>query len=530
VSGQPVTTSEQAWLAQARALLLRSAQADAEALVARALLEHPRSFELRRIRAGICRQTGCTAAAESLLTELLAERPDDAGTAFALAGLLIDQCRSSAAAAVMRASFEHARHGTELAIQAIELLDGCHRPQDAAAIAEAAIATDPDDPRLHAYAGMLEIQLGDFERARVHLLHALEHAPQACEWHVPYGLASMQRYDGPEHPDFARFRACLLRRDLSDKARSSLLFALAKAHDDIGDFVLAAEYSRQANALAHALTQWSSKHWRRAVDARLQAGTIARAAAAQPDFTPVFVLGMPRSGTTLVAELLARHPQVCNRGETPWLAALAQRAELVVNPDQPAIQRAADAYAARLRQDDTRGMRWFIDKQPLNFRYVDLILALFPSARIVYCRRNARDNALSLWMQSFAEEVQGFAYDFADIARVMRDCERLMAHWRKRYADSIHEVCYEQLTAAPEAVIAGLATWLQLPAAEADTVAARPAASINTASVWQARQPVYARSTGRWRNYAACLPELLDFRADDPAGRPGQLRSNGNSR
>ncbi|MGH8192439.1 MAG: sulfotransferase [Rhodanobacteraceae bacterium] len=511
---EPIGQTEQQWLEQVRALMLRGDHTSAESVVSVALQEYPRSFELRRILAGIYNHTRRAAAAESLLSELLAERPDDPGSAFTLARTLIDQCRSSAAAAVMRACFEHARHNAELAIQAIELLDDCNRKRDAAAIAEHAIVTDPDDPRLHAYAGMLEIQLGEFERARDHYLYALQHASQACEWHVPTGLALMQRYRDAEHPDFARFRDCLQRQDLSGKARSNLLFALAKAHDDIGDYAGAAEYSRHANALAHTLTTWSRKHWRRAVEAQLAVRPIRQRLESLAGFVPVFIVGVPRSGTTLVAELLARRPRVCNRGESPWLARLAQQPDLTGDSKHTALQRAAATYAAQLRQDDADDARWFIDKQPLNFRYVDLIFGLFPNARIIHCRRNERDNALSLWMQSFVEDVQGYAYDFSDIALVMHDCARLMTRWRDTHAGSMRPVRYEQLVAAPEATIAELAAWLELPPLDLRATPATASTSISTGSLWQARQRVYASSAGRWNNYAPYLPELLEFQRD----------------
>src|SRR5262249_41100719 len=133
---------------------------------------------------------------------------------------------------------------------------------------------------------------------------------------------------------------------------------------------------------------------------------------------------------------------------------------------------------------------------------------------IVYCRRNARDTALSLWSQSFLEDVQGYAYDFADIAMVMRDSERLMELWHKHYADAIREVRYEQLTHDPDGVIAALCAWIGLAPGTWSAGAAKPATSISTASLWQARQPVYTRSVARWRNYAEFVPELLKFSAD----------------
>jgi tetratricopeptide (TPR) repeat protein len=503
------STSEQQWLQQARALVLRGDFAQVEPLLKVALEEHPRSFELRRVLAGVYRQIHRYDEAEALLRELSRESPQDAGTAFTLAELLIGQARTQAAGQVLRSCFDGGQHDPNLAIRAIELLDEADRKLDAAAIADNAIAAVPDDPRLHAYAGMLQLQLGAFERARKHHLFALEHSPKACEWHVPHGLASAQRYADAGHPDFERFRACLQRTDLSDKARASLLFALGKAHDDIGDYRNAALYFRQANAIANSLTDWSRKDWRRMVSARLATNPVTRPCLPGSGFIPIFIVGMPRSGTTLLAELLSRHAGVCNRGELPWIGRLAQQPDLSGDPSTEALTRAAAVYTAQARRDDGADARWFVDKQPLNFRYLDLVLALFPNARIIHCIRNARDTALSLWAQSFSEDVQGYAYHFDHIAVVMRDCERLMQHWRRCFPHSIRAVHYEELVAAPEATMAALATWAGLPDA-ATTRAESP--SISTASLWQARQPVYARSLRRWQAYVEYVPKLLEFK------------------
>lgn len=506
----PAMQSEQQWLARIRACILHGESATAESLLSNALTEHPRSIDLRRALAGIYQQTKRNTQAETMLRELLVDEPGDAAAAFLLTRMLKDQGRMSAAAAVMRACFKQGSQDANLAISAIELLDDCDRKRDACTIAEATIDLHPEDARLHAYAGMLALQLGDFERAREHDLFALEHNPQACEWHVALGLSSAQRYADTGHPDFARFRECLQRSDLSLKARSTLLFALGKAHDDIGDYAQATVFFREANTLAHALTKWSRKPWRRAVEALLAIKPITQRLEPIPDFVPIFIVGMPRSGTTLVAEWLSRYPKVCNRGESPWLAMLAQHPELAGNPDFDSLRRAAETYAAQLRQDDSGDARWFIDKQPLNFRYVDLALAMFPDARIIHCRRNPRDTALSLWSQSFFEDVQGYSYDFGDIALVLKDCGRLMKHWRESHGGSIRDVHYEQFAAEPYAAIAGLAAWLDLPPINPSANPAQTT-SINTASLWQARQPIYTRAIGRWQNYALLLPELRDF-------------------
>lgn len=504
------------WLAIAQTRMVGGNLAAAHTILTQALTEHPQARELRRAQAGVFQQMGRGSESESLLRELLDTEPGDVASAFALARLLREQGRMSAAASILLAYFTQTpnRVDADLAIGAIELLDDCDRKADAASIAAAAIDANQGDPRLHAYAGMLQIQLGAFDRARQHYLFALEHDPRALEWHIPIGLASAQRYEDREHPDFALFREGLTRSGLSELARAELHFSLAKAHDDIGDYAQAAQNFRTGNTIRKLDTAWSRKAWRRTVEARLAARSVARPLESLPNFIPLFIVGMPRSGTTLLALQLSRYPGVRNRGELPWIAKFAQQSDLAAEPDHAALARAATLYAAQARQDDADDARWFLDKQPLNFRYIDLMLALFPHAKIVHCVRDSRDTALSLWMQCFLEDVQGYSYDFSDIALVMRDCERLMACWRARYPDSIRTVFYEDMVTSPQETVAALAEWIGLP----DDLAPRPAPvatpsenAISTASLWQARQPVNTRSMLRWKNYVPFVPELLSL-------------------
>ena len=507
-SSAPART-EQEWLDLVRAQILRSGPASAASALADALRAFPGSFELRRILAGIHSQTRQPAEAETLLRELLQERPGDAASALAFARLLLEQARASDVARVARDFFAESPRDPECAIRIIELLDEADRKADAAAIAEQAIALTPADSRLHAYAGMLQLQLGDFELARDHYSRVMRDSAQACEWGAPLGLASAQRYTDSTHPDFGLFLTSLQREDLSDKARSALLFGLGKAHDDVGDYARAAACFREANSLAQAIAGWSRKDWRRAVEARLAAPVIPHPADGYADFIPVFIVGMPRSGTTLLAELLARHPRVCNRGELPWIAKSAQSPDLAGTPNRTALEHHAARYRVRAMQDDAGDSRWFIDKQPLNFRYVDLMLAMFPNAKIIHCRRNPRDTALSLWMQSFNEPLQGYACEFDAIAVVMRDCTRLMRRWRERFPESIRTVDYERLVTDTQAIVTGLSEWVGLPpAGQTARNTTSSSNAISSASLWQARQPIHRDSIGRWKHYAPYVPEL----------------------
>lgn len=491
----------------ARALVLRNDIDRARIVLSRALIEHPGSDNLRFALAGILLQRGESSTAEVLLRDVLAHQSAHAAATFLLAGLLRQQGRMHAAACTVRQLFEHARQDADTVIKAVEMLDDMQRVSDAAAICEAEIAAGCADPRIHAYAGMLGIQLGRFDRVRDHYAFALAHSPQAVEWNIPIGLSSLQRYRDDRHADFQLFRDVLQRTDVSGRTRITTLFALGKAHDDIADHAQATRYLRQANALAHAGSTWSRKHWRRGVEARLAHKPLSLKLAPPPDWTPVFIVGVPRSGTTLVAELLARNPHVCNRGELPWLQRLAQPLFPFDENHVEAFEQAAAIYAAQLRQDDATA-HWFIDKQPLNLLHIDLILALWPNARIIHCRRNQRDTALSLWSQSFHDHAHDYAYDFGDIVALIQGCDRLLAQASERHPASIHCVPYEDLATRPGQCLDELANWLGLPARDLLDAPSRSHA-ISTASAWQARQPIHSRSVARWRAYAPHVPELL---------------------
>ncbi|KZC19835.1 sulfotransferase [Rhodanobacter denitrificans] len=510
----PAPPDEQLALQAAQAQVLRGDVAAAAGTLEAAIAAHPASDELALAFAGLAMQRGDRPGAELRLRGILQRTPGHLPAAFMLTRLLREQGRMVAAGEVLTGACTAGATGMEQRITAVELLDDCGRQAEALRLCTDAFAHGLDDPRLRAHAGALASQLGRFDEARRHQQAALAGSPLALEWHVPLGLAGLQRYRDRQHPDLALFERGLARGDLSPHARSGLLFALGKACDDLDEHARAVAAWAEANRIVRQHHPWNRKSWRRSVEMRLARPTPPVQSGEDRAWTPVFIVGMPRSGSTLLAERLACHPAVRHRGELPWLPTLAARLDAIAAERERAAQMplAAAAYAAQLVQDDAPA-RWYIDKQPHNDMHVDLILALFPQARIIHCRRNARDTALSLWMQSFHPGTQDFASDFADIAAVIHGSRRLMAHWQRRYPAAVREVRYEELVGDPDGCIGALADWLGLPAAIAPAAPDRERA-ISTASLWQARQPVHTRSVQRWRAYATLLPELARMAGD----------------
>lgn len=506
LAGKPAA----AWLEAGRELALNRDLATASALLQAALTRHVDDSELRLALASVRWQMQDHAGARVLLETLLARDPGHVAAALSLARLHVELGRIQMAEALLCDLFGRFHQPPNLILRAAKMLADAGCKHGAADLCEAAIAAGSDNSLVHVYAAAMQSQLGKFECSRGHYMFALEHDSKAVDVGAAYGLATIKRYTDPADPDLARFGALLGRSDLAPGARASVLFALGKVHDDLGDFAQAAIYLRRANGLVDH-DSWSRKHWRRMIEAKLAGTSLPQRTSAATECVPVFVVGAPRSGTTLVAELLGRSHQVCNRGELDLLPDYAEEVAHAGRPDASLLDGIAESYLARLQMDEAKA-RWFVDKQPLNFLHVDLVRALFPQARIIYCRRNQRDTALSIWSQNFASAEYRFAYDFTDIAVVLKDCERLMA--KARDDSRLLEVRYEELVREPQAIVDGLAAELGLARFDCRAPNARRSV-IGTASVWQARQPVYQASVGRWRHYVPYVPELERFEPRD---------------
>lgn len=428
----------------------------------------------------------------------------------------------------------------------------------AAALCRQAIVEAPDDPRPHALLGLIAIESLDHVEARRAFAEAIAFAPDNVELLNHYGstLAHAGDFEAARiqfrraidvEPDFAfsyynlahispasdapdlianlqRLRG---RSDLSSANRSIVCFALGKLYDELGDWDLAFELFREANALRAA----RYNHRQALAFMAASKATFASAVrgetkpAGNSSDRPVFVIGMPRTGSSLIEDLLARHRDVVGLGERNEIELIAAAigkhhpsrtgypncVGLMTNKD---LTEFGDRYLKSISIQAGDALR-IVDKQLLNFQYVPFIKMLFPRATIIHAKRDPIDTCLSCYFQNFRKGYH-FTFNLVDLGRVFAAYGDLMATWKALLPGTIFDQDYEALVADSDVSVDRLfaAIGLSPPAAaERQKPADR---SISTSSQWQVRQPVYASSVGRWRNYERHLGPL--FQALDEAG------------
>jgi len=238
---------------------------------------------------------------------------------------------------------------------------------------------------------------------------------------------------------------------------------------------------------------------------------------------PVFIVGMPRSGTTLTEQIISSHPQVMGAGEVVFwgrapdaipytLGSMNEYPECVTEMSVPKAKGIADKYLELIRKivgPDTQSQR-ITDKMPHNFVHLGLIAMLFPNARIIHCKRDVMDNCLSIFFQNFGG-AHPYAYDLINLGHHHLEYQRLMAHWHEALPGRIFDLNYEDVITAPEYWSRRLIEHVGLEWDDACLSPHRLERTVKTASHWQVRQPIYKTSVQRWKNYEPHLGPLKEL-------------------
>jgi tetratricopeptide (TPR) repeat protein len=399
-------------------------------------------------------------------------------------------------------------------------LTALNRHAEAIALCRSAIEVRPGFARAHSVVGLALAQIGEMAAAEEASRRAVALAPQQPQFcYFLTHLAKVRRGD----PVIAALEAMLPRIDmLSPRERCWVHFALAKSYDDIGERDRGFAQLLDGNAARRRQIDYQEARELGAMDRIREVFTAdllaARRGLGDPSDLPVFIVGMPRSGTTLVEQVLASHHGVFGAGEWAELPAtverLTERLGSLPFPEAMWTLSGADlrqigaAYVAALRPLAPEAER-ITDKMPANFRFAGLIPLILPRARIIHVVRDPVDTCLSCFSKVFEGE-QGFSYDLGELGRFHRAYQRLMAHWRTVLpADVLLEVRYEDMVADLDTQARRIVAHCGLTWDAACLQFHKTPRAVHTASVIQVRQPIYRDSVGRWRPDAALLRPLL---------------------
>src|SRR5215469_5191799 len=400
------------------------------------------------------------------------------------------------------------------------------RNQEAEQVLRQTLVVDPRNAMAYDLLGNVLSELGRFDEARACFERAIAIAPLLAGCY--YDLVRCRPVTSDDDDLLQRMEATLATPGLEAAQRLRVHLAIGKAAEDLGDYGLAMQHFDSADALRRCSGSFDSAAFSLEVDhliARCAPEWIARAPElGSSDETPVLIIGMPRSGTTLVEQIVSMHPDVGAGGELNfWNERGAQwHRSGAAETERPFLVKAAADYLHVLRAIAPQAAR-VVDKMPFNFLWAGLIHLAFPRATIIHCRRAAVDTALSIHQTHFHPSL-AFPTGGAELVAYFQSYRRLTDHWRSVLpSDRFLEIDYEDLTRTPEPVIRRIITACGLPWHDACLRPESNPRAVNTPSKWQTRQPIYRTSVARWRRYEPWLGSLRAL--VDKASEPGATHS-----
>ncbi len=384
----------------------------------------------------------------------------------------------------------------------------------------------PDDAQGHLQLAHALKAVASLAEAEKHLRRALALAPGLAE--ARHALANIVRHQ-PGDEDIVNIEQQLQRCDIDIAARERLNFALGKAYDDVADyarahvcFSLANHLQRQQRGVSTTVADFGvlQRAFAKPLPALPQEEETK-----QPRF--VFIVGMPRSGSSLLEQILASHSDVYGAGETAFLqtsveeimhlsgleagATFFDRPELITSLSAASMTAIRQCYREHMQRQAARhqggGKAVMSDKMPHNFRLLGLIAPLFPDAVILHTRRHPLDVCLSCFQQRFVGD-HAYSQDLLDLGHYYLAYERLMTFWQQQFPERIHGFDYQALVDDPEGQIRRLLTLCRLPWDDRCLDFHRSERAVATASDAQVREPIYQRSIARWRHYETALQPL----------------------
>ena len=512
---------------------------EAEQVFQKALAIDPASAEnynnLGRIQTALNQHQRAIAS----LRQALALKPDMVEAEFNLGALYLKLGQREKGIARLRRTLERRPGFSEALCLLAGALNETGAHAESVALLQDAITKNGKDAALHHALGRIYVDQGEFERARVSFQAAIARNPA---WGVPYyDLSQIHRF-APSDPCVEAMKR-LLRNpaQLSLEGLVGLHMALHQIYAGAGEFDTAFSYLLAGNRIRRKAIQYdegAATSRRQAIarvfDAKYLAEHADRGCGSR---LPVFVVGFPRSGTTLIEQILASHPDVHGAGELPFVGELARDLGepgppassygnfLRIGPEEFARQ--GEAYVERLSRLAPRAAR-IVDKMPINYLHLGFVHLMLPQAAIVHVRRNAMDTCLSCFENDFGDR-QAFSYDLGELGRCHAGYRTIMEHWLKVLpAGRMLEIDYEDLVSDAGAQARRLVAYCGLEWDDKCLRFHETRRAVFTQSQTQVRRPLYSSSVGRWRLYerhlgplAAALGSPVEQPGNDAPAAPG---------
>ena len=495
--------------------------------------------------------------AEKLYRELLRENPNNVDAMRMLAGIAASRSFAEEAESLFRRAISLAPDFALAHLDLGMLLQEQHRYSEAIECFAKTAALQPKSPKPHFLLGSILSLSGKTTSA----LKAYKHTLKLQQKHPSalLGLGHTLKTLGQQQEAIDAYRDCIRLKpdngevywslanlktyklssndieimeatisnndDLSDQSRVNFLFALAKAKEDEGKFGEAWDYYGKGNKIQRGLEHYDPVQTEVTNDSLIQVFSKEfiqnNKEVGNQDSSPIFVVGLPRSGSTLVEQILASHSMVEGTAELPYLGRVAtslnrNRADGVNYPQ--AIRELETIHLQVLGQNYLDHAKFhretdrpiFIDKNPNNFPSIGLINSILPNAKIIDVRRYPIDSTLSCYRQLFAKG-QTFVYDLTDIGEYYLQYQRMMDHWDDVLPGRVHMVQYEEMVMGFEQQVRDLLEYCELPWEDSCLNFYKTDRPVRTASSEQVRQPVYRKSVHFWRNYEDKLGELTEI-------------------
>ena len=462
--------------------------------------------------------------AEKLYRAILKQNPNNFATLYNLAGVLWRSEQPEEAARFLRKALNQEPNSAPAHTLLASVLRSLERYDEALERARRAIALNPGFAEAHNNLAQTLADLGRYDEAIEAQARAIERAPNQPRYYFQLGLLTQWRSHDPRIAKLEALRPKSGSQSPDDQVY--LHFALSKAHSDCGDIERAFRRQIEGGALKRRMLRYNEEATLRELDDLCRATDSEwmrrQQGVGDPSPLPVFILGMPRSGSTLVEQILASHPKVHTIGERPTFAnALAQicrmtpkqssLAELVAQWGSAELRKLGALYADAARRVAPATAERICDKTPWNFQYLGLIHASLPNARIIHTCRDPVDTCLSIFSTLFWAGSQPYSYDLGELGRYYRAYEKTMAHWHDVLpAGTILDVHYEAIVDDVEREARRIIAHCGLEWDDACLAFHKGNRPVRTASQAQVRKPIYRGSVGRERPPRELLQPLLD--------------------